>query len=274
MPSVRQPGTNTLATRARLASWCAEGDLPSDDPALLLSVSRDSGHTKTPSRYASELRSAVFRAIRSPSWWISTRRALVQQRRQLAAQPLFVGCSRTEIRTLLQWGDEVEVPAGVQLLREDTIGSCLLVVIAGQLILTKRKRRMGMIGPGGWTGEVAVLGFGPQPETVVSATDCRLFALAARPLLSFAAGLPAFAPVSFRGSPLARRANGSESSEPKAFPSGAACAFPRPRVLGLGLSGSACTPRPPDRIRDRPPAVAPPRSATARNPFVVRPGVP
>src|SRR5205807_1338840 len=131
-----------------------------------------------------------FTASRSPRQALATRRAIVRQRRRLAAHPLFAACSRRELRTLLRWGDELEVPAGVVILRENAIGNCFVAVFAGQLTLTRGGRAIGSVGPGGWTGDVAVLGFGPQPATVTTATTARLFALGPRALLSFAVPLP------------------------------------------------------------------------------------
>src|SRR5207302_2273663 len=74
--------------------------------------------------------------------------------------------------------------------RGEAIGNCFVAVFAGQLTLTRRGRAIGSVGPGGWTGDVAVLGFGPQPATVTTATTTRVFALGPRALLSFAVPLP------------------------------------------------------------------------------------
>src|SRR5205085_8472954 len=41
-----------------------------------------------------------------------------------------------------------------------------------------------------WVGDVAILGVGPQPGTVKTATNCVLFVLGARAVLSFAVSLP------------------------------------------------------------------------------------
>lgn len=103
---------------------------------------------------------------------------------------MFAACTRRELRTLLRWGDEVDLPAGVTVWRQNAIGNCFVVVLSGRLRLQRGRRLIGTVGPGGWTGEVAVLGFGPQPATVTTDADCRLFVLGARALLSYAATLP------------------------------------------------------------------------------------
>src|SRR6266480_4802106 len=90
-------------------------------------------------------------ASRRPGQFLATRQAIVRQHRRLAAHPLFAACSRRELRTLLRWGDELEVPAGVVILRENAIGNCFVAVHAGQLTLTRDGRATGSVGPGGWT---------------------------------------------------------------------------------------------------------------------------
>src|SRR5207248_10642244 len=68
--------------------------------------------------------------------------------------------------------------------------SGLVVVLAGQLTASRRGRPVGEIRAGGWVGDVAILGVGPQPATVKTATNCVLFVLGARAVLSFAVTLP------------------------------------------------------------------------------------
>ena len=131
-----------------------------------------------------------FTASRSVRQSLAARGAIIRQCRRLAELPLFAACSRRELRTLVRWGDEVEVPGGVVILRENASGSCFVVVLAGRLTLTRGGRAIGSVGPGGWTGDIAILGFGPQPATVTTATTSRVFALGPRALLSFAVPLP------------------------------------------------------------------------------------
>jgi len=110
--------------------------------------------------------------------------------RRLAAQPLFAGCSRDEVRWAARSGDEVEVHAGETLLREDTIGHWFVVILAGRVVLTRHGREVATLGPGNHVGEIAILGFGPQPATALATTDCRLFLMGRRSFLSLAHILP------------------------------------------------------------------------------------
>ncbi|MEY2430512.1 MAG: hypothetical protein QOC92_237 [Acidimicrobiaceae bacterium] len=130
-----------------------------------------------------------------PTWRDEVRRWLHSFRwtaahRRLAAQPLFAACSRAEIRTIAHWGDEIGVEVGRVVFRENAIGHSLVVVLAGQLELTHRGHRLATLGPGSHVGEIAILGFGPQPATVTALTPCRLFVLGRRHVRSLALDSP------------------------------------------------------------------------------------
>ena len=109
---------------------------------------------------------------------------------QLAAHPVFAGCTRSEIRRIYRAGEDLEIPAGTRLLDEDRIGYWFFAVIDGSLELTRRGRLVGGLGAGGHVGDVAILGFAPQPRTVTALTPTRVFLLGRRELLSLAYQLP------------------------------------------------------------------------------------
>ena len=118
------------------------------------------------------------------------RRRSRELHQRLASHPFFAYCSRDELRRVGRWGDEVEVPAGELLLQEDRIGHWFLVVLSGRLALTRGGHQVATVGTGGHVGEVAILGFGPQPCSVRAVTDCRLFVIGRRYLISLAHALP------------------------------------------------------------------------------------
>ena len=117
-------------------------------------------------------------------WLRSVRRT--DTHRGLAAHPLFAHCSRSEIRTMVRFGDAVQVQAGETLLREDTIGSCFLAVLSGTIVLTRKGQEVGEIGAGAHVGDIAILGFGPQPATATAVTPAVVFVLGSRAFLSLA----------------------------------------------------------------------------------------
>ena len=105
---------------------------------------------------------------------------------RLAEHPTFSRCSREEIRRIARWGDEVEVDAGQVLLAENRIGQWFLAVLSGRVELRRGGRSVAALGPGDHVGDVAVLGFGPQPATATAVTTCTLFVLSTRALVSLA----------------------------------------------------------------------------------------
>lgn len=113
-------------------------------------------------------------------------RAWDDRHRRLASLPPLAGWQRDDIRHLVSQGDEVAVTGGEVLLSEDTIGYWFVLVVDGTLAVTRGGRRLGSLSAGGHAGEVAILGFGPQPATVTAATDCRIFVMGRRELLSMA----------------------------------------------------------------------------------------
>lgn len=116
-------------------------------------------------------------------WW-------TEAHRRLAAHPLFSACSHAEIRTMIRFGDVVQVKAGDRLLREDTIGSCFIAVLSGTLVLTRDHAEIGEIEAGGHVGDIAILGFGPQPATATAVSRSTLFVLTSRAFLSLAQDVP------------------------------------------------------------------------------------
>lgn len=109
---------------------------------------------------------------------------------RLAAHPTFAPCGRGEIRALRRAGDECVVPAGAVLCREDHIGYWFFAVLSGSLRLSRKGRQLATIGPGSHIGEVAILGFGPQPLTATATTDVVVFVLGRKPLLDLSGTMP------------------------------------------------------------------------------------
>lgn len=140
-------------------------------------------------------------------------------------------------------GDEVVVDAGEVLLVEDTIGYWFALVIDGTLSVTREGRRLGSIRPGGHVGEVAILGFGPQPATVTTATSSRLFVVGRRELISMADGRRHTARLLFPDVP------------PEEF---------RAFLRRLRVEGTTAWQRLPQPVRDR--AARPPEGVRAARP--------
>lgn len=95
------------------------------------------------------------------------------------------------MRRLARAGDEVQVDAGSVLLNEDAIGYWFVAVLEGSAVLRRGGRDVGAVAAGGHVGDVAILGFGPQPATAVAASDrVRLFVIGRRNVLDLVHVLP------------------------------------------------------------------------------------
>jgi CRP-like cAMP-binding protein len=118
--------------------------------------------------------------------WLRTRWGWDDRHDELASHPLLTGLSRTVIRRLALDGDEVEFDAGQELLREDHIGYWFFLVGSGTAVITDHGEVIRRVGAGGHFGEVAILGFRPQPATVTAETSMRAWVFGRRQFLGLA----------------------------------------------------------------------------------------
>ena len=127
---------------------------------------------------------------------------------RLAALPVFAACSRADVRVLARAGDECFVPSGTVLCREGRIGYWLFVVTSGSVQLRTGAGAGAGAGAGGpmatlragsHFGEVAIIGFGPQPVTAVVAEDATVFVLGRRYVLDLVHSMPGFRSGLFPG---------------------------------------------------------------------------
>lgn len=125
------------------------------------------------------LKSAVRRLIDPVVW--------DEGHERLAAHPAFAECTRKEIRQLRRAGDECVVPMGSVLCREDRIGYFFFAIGSGSVRLTRKGKDMATLGPGSHLGDIAILGFGPQPMTATAMADTAVFVLGRKPLLDLSA---------------------------------------------------------------------------------------
>ena len=186
---------------------------------------------------------------RGRSWW---ERVLDPVRWEpahdrLASQPVFAACSRSDVRTLARAGDECFVPAGTVLCRQGRIGYWLFVVTSGSVRLESDDGGcVGVLRSGSHFGDVAILGFGPQPVTAVVSEDATVFVLGRRYVLDLIHSMPGVRVGLFPGvDPASLRAVVRELRE-----AGAAAwrAMPRRAVDEL-LAGDRVEQLPPTLVR-------------------------
>lgn len=105
----------------------------------------------------------------------------------LAAMPVFAGCARRQIWRIARWGDVIEVQPGDVLAREDRSNHWFFVLLAGSVKVSRGRRDIATLRRGGHFGEIAVIGFRPQPATVTVLEPSVLFVMSRRLFVSLAA---------------------------------------------------------------------------------------
>jgi len=104
---------------------------------------------------------------------------------------LFSECSRKDLERIASRSDVVDLPAGRVLMYEGKSGSEAFVVLAGQLAVRRKGRKVAELGAGSIVGELALLDQGSRSATVDCITDCSLLVVSRQALLGAVAEVPA-----------------------------------------------------------------------------------
>jgi len=81
----------------------------------------------------------------------------------------------------------LELPAGTYVFREGEAGSCMFVVVQGDVEVLKKSRggvdsRVAVLGPGDWFGEMSIIDVQPRSATVLTVSPARLVKITAADL--------------------------------------------------------------------------------------------
>ena len=98
----------------------------------------------------------------------------------LAQVRLFSSLNKKELRLVGRASDQVRVPNGKVLVEEGAVGHEFFLILDGQAVVRRGGRRIAMLGPGQYFGEMALLDRGPRTATVVADTDMDLLVLGQR----------------------------------------------------------------------------------------------
>ncbi len=91
--------------------------------------------------------------------------------------PLFVHCSRSEVAEVAKIADEIDVPADKELTREGDRGREFFVLLEGSAVVRRGGRKVNVLGPGDFFGEIALLRDVPRTATVHALVDSELYVL-------------------------------------------------------------------------------------------------
>ena len=97
----------------------------------------------------------------------------------LSRIPLFMQCSRAELREVALSADEVNLPEGHVLTREGERGREFFVLVEGTARVTRRGRKLADLRSGDWLGEIAILTYSPRTATVTTTSPVRALVITA-----------------------------------------------------------------------------------------------
>lgn len=96
---------------------------------------------------------------------------------------LFDSCDDSELKQIAQLVDETTVPAGKEIITEGST-NCreAFIILAGTASVSVNGTQVAVIGPGGITGEMAVIDHERRSATVTAISDLRVLVVDARGL--------------------------------------------------------------------------------------------
>ena len=98
----------------------------------------------------------------------------------LAGVPLFSMLPKDEVAKLARRAHEITVPAGTVVTDEDTVGESFGVIIDGQAAVIMHGQPIGVLGPGDYFGEMALIdeSYRYRLATITAKTElhCLMFA--------------------------------------------------------------------------------------------------
>jgi CRP/FNR family cyclic AMP-dependent transcriptional regulator len=106
---------------------------------------------------------------------------------------LFSTLSRNELEKLSRWIDEVDVPEGKQLARENEFAHEFFVIDDGAAEVRKGDERIAELGPGDFFGEIGLLETERRTASVVAQTPMRLLVMFERDFKQMEREMPAVA---------------------------------------------------------------------------------
>lgn len=85
--------------------------------------------------------------------------------------PLFASLDRKELDEVANATTDLDLSAGTVVLREGHTGRELIIVVEGTLAVSRDGEHIADIGPGGFAGELALIGHTQRNSTVAAATE-------------------------------------------------------------------------------------------------------
>jgi CRP-like cAMP-binding protein len=98
----------------------------------------------------------------------------------IGSAPLFSRCTKKELAAIASIADELDVPAGKELVTQGGSARDFCVIVEGAADVAIDGRRVNLLGEGDFFGEIALISGGPRTATVTATAPCRLLVLTDR----------------------------------------------------------------------------------------------
>ncbi|MGI8493344.1 MAG: cyclic nucleotide-binding domain-containing protein [Acidimicrobiales bacterium] len=106
---------------------------------------------------------------------------------------LFASLNKKELALVSRVSYVVSVPAGTDVVKENTPGHEFYLLLKGRAVVRRNGRKIADLGPGDYFGEMALLDHGPRSATVVAETDLEALVIGQREFLGITDEVPALA---------------------------------------------------------------------------------
>lgn len=101
----------------------------------------------------------------------------------LAEIPLFKGLPKRDLQLIAAAATELRIEAGKVVIREGAPAHEMVVIIEGELEVTRDGRHIADLGPGSFAGELALLAHSNRHSSVTAKTDALLLHIDGRAFL-------------------------------------------------------------------------------------------
>lgn len=118
---------------------------------------------------------------------------------RLVAVPLFSALSKAELRQVERASDEIDAPAGRVLVTQGRTGREFFLILSGEAVVHRNRRKVATLGPGQYFGELSLIDRGARSATVTAVTDMHLLVLGQREFAGLLEELPAMAAKLLKG---------------------------------------------------------------------------
>ena len=109
----------------------------------------------------------------------------------------FKGCTRSQLKQVARLAERVQVGQGEVLAREGRIGREFFLVLSGTVSVTKGGRKVNVLGPGSFFGELAAINPGVRNATVTAETEVEVLIIGPREFATMSA-IPGFRDALFK----------------------------------------------------------------------------